>query len=221
MKRILALACLAAMTGLASAQQQWPSAPVRILVANSPGTVTDVSARMFADHVARATGGNLVIENRPGADGYLAAQETVRSRPDGTTLFFASQSIFGIDPHIKKSMPVDPVKDFTPLAVMVDKTGATGVFTHPSSPYNNLQELIAYGKQNPGKLSLASIVPIFSMIGAYINRRGGIDITEIKYKSAPQAVQDVIANRVPIYLDAFATMEPHVKAGKLKVLGIT
>ena len=221
MSRLLALACLAILPGFASAQQQWPSAPVRVLVANSPGTVTDVAARIFAEQVSRATGGSLVVENRPGADGYLAAQETVRSRPDGTTLFFASQSIFGIDPHVKKSMPVDPVRDFTPLAVMVDKTGVTGIFGHPTSPYSNLQELISYAKQNPGKLSFASIVPIFSMIAAYINKRAGIDMVEVKYKAAPQAVQDAIANRVPIYLDAFASMEPHVKAGKLKVLAIT
>jgi tripartite-type tricarboxylate transporter receptor subunit TctC len=208
-------------TGLAQAQR-WPgSQPVRVLVANSPGTATDVAARVYSDILAKQTGGNIVVENRPGADGYLAAQETARSAPDGNTLFFASQSIFGIDPHIKKVMPVDPDRDFTHLAVMIDDSGATGLFAHPSTPFSTLPEMVAYAKSNPGKLSYASIVPLFSMIGGWIAHRSGIDLLEVKYKSAPQAYQDVMAGRVPLHLDAFGSMEPHVKAGKLKVLAVT
>jgi tripartite-type tricarboxylate transporter receptor subunit TctC len=203
-----------------SAAQQWPSSSVRILLPNSSGTVTDVASRIFADHVSRLTGGSLVVENKPGADGYIAAQEAVRSAPDGNTLFFSSQSFFSINPHVKKVFPFDLSKDFTPIAVMMDVTGATGFYTHPASPYNDLKEMIAYAKQNPGKLSFASIVPLFSMIGAYVNKRAGIDMVDIKYKTQAQAVQDTIAGRMPIYLDATASMEPHLKAGKLKLLAI-
>jgi tripartite-type tricarboxylate transporter receptor subunit TctC len=215
---LLALTCFA---GLAQAQQPWPASPIRVLVANSPGTATDVAARVFSDQLSRNTGQSAIVENRPGADGYLAAQEVARSAPDGYVLFFASQSIFGIDPHIKKVMPVDPERDFTPLAIMLDDTGATGVYAHPSMPFSTLPEMFAWAKANPGKLSFGSIVPIFSMIGAYINKRGGIDMLEIKYKAAPQAVQDTMAGRVPIYLDAFGSMEQHMKAGKLRILAVT
>jgi tripartite-type tricarboxylate transporter receptor subunit TctC len=222
MKRFLVLALSLVAFGAAHAQQRWPmGAPVRVLVANSPGTVTDVAARVFSEGLARGTGGNVVVENRPGADGYIAAQATASAAPDGYTLFFASQSIFGIDPWIKKSMPVDPDRDFTHIATMVDESGATGIYAYPGAPFNTLPEMVAYAKANPGKLSFASIVPIFSMIGAWLNKRAGIEILEIKYKAAPQAYQDVMGGRVPILLDAFGSMEPHIKAGKLKVIALT
>ncbi|MFM9967802.1 MAG: Bug family tripartite tricarboxylate transporter substrate binding protein, partial [Burkholderiales bacterium] len=192
----------AALSGAANAQQRWPTAPVRVLVANSPGTATDVSARVFSDHLSRVINQGVVVENRPGADGYIAAEHVAKSAPDGHALFFASQSIFGIDPHIKKVMPVDPDRDFTHIAVMLDDTGASGVFVHPSLPFNTIQEMATFAKANPGKLSYASIVPLFSMIGSWINKKSGIDILEVKYKAAPQAYQDVLSGRVSIMLDA-------------------
>jgi tripartite-type tricarboxylate transporter receptor subunit TctC len=215
------LLALAALGANGWAQTRWPSQPVRVLVANSPGTATDVAARVYSDHLSRAANASVVVENRPGADGYIAAEQTAKSAPDGHTLFFASQSIFGIDPHIKLKMPVDPDRDFTHIAVMLDDTGASGVFLHPSVPANTMQELVAYAKANPGKVSYASIVPLFSMIGAWINKKSGVDLLEVKYKAAPQAYQDVLAGRVSIMLDAFGTMEQHVRAGKVRALAVT
>lgn len=205
----------------ANAQSTWPTAAVRVLVANSPGTATDLAARVYSDNLSRVVGMSVVVENRPGADGYIAAEQVARSTPDGHTLFFASQSIFGIDPHARKSMPVDPEKDFTPIAVMVDDTGPTGLYATPSAPFATFAELVAYGKANPGKLSFGSIVPLFSMIGAWINKRAGIDMLEVKYKVATQAVQDVLAGRIPLLLNAFGSMEAHLRAGKLRVIAVT
>ncbi len=217
----IAFTLLALLPAALRAQQPWPTTAVRILVANSPGTATDVAARVYADSLSRVVGQAVFVENRPGADGYIAAEQVVHAAPDGYTLFFASQSIFGIDPHIKKVMPVDPQRDFTYIAMMIDDTGATGLYAHPSMPFRTLPEMVAYAKANPGKLSYASIVPIFSIIGAWINKRSGIDVLEVKYKSAPQAYQDVLAGRVPLLLDAFGSIEPHIKAGKLRVLAVS
>jgi tripartite-type tricarboxylate transporter receptor subunit TctC len=217
----LLLLVVGAAAGVAFAQQPWPAAPVKVLVANSPGTATDIAARLFADGLARSVGQSVVIDNRPGADGYIAAEAVARSAPDGYTLFFASQSVFGIGPFTRKVQTVDPERDFTPIAIMVDDTGAIGLYVHPGLPVTTLPELIAYAKANPGKLSFASIVPLFSMLGAWLNNRAGIDMVDIKYKSAPQGLQDVLTGRVPIYLNAFGTMEQHVKSGKLRVLAVT
>jgi tripartite-type tricarboxylate transporter receptor subunit TctC len=199
----------------------WPVNPVKLIVANSAGTATDLAARIVADSLARQIGQAVLVENRPGADGYIAAEQVARTLPDGYTLFFASQSLFGIDPHLKKVMPLNPDKDFTPIAMMIDDTGATGLYVHPSLPVNTLQELVNYGKAKPDSLSFAAIVPLFSMVGAWISQRTGMPMLEVKYKSAPQAVQDVLAGRVPVYLDALGSMEPHIKSGRLRLLALS
>ncbi len=199
----------------------WPTNPVRLIVANSAGTATDLTARIVADSLARQIGQAVLVENRPGADGYIAAEQVARALPDGHTLFFASQSLFGIDPHLKKVMPLNPDKDFTPIAMMIDDTGATGLYVHPSLPVNSLQELVNYGKAKPDGLSFAAIVPLFSMVGAWISQRTGMPMLEVKYKSAPQAVQDVLAGRIPVYLDALGSMEPHIKSGRLRLLALS
>jgi tripartite-type tricarboxylate transporter receptor subunit TctC len=191
------------------------------VVANSPGAGTDLAARGFSNNLSQLVGQSVVVENRPGADGLIAAESVARSAPDGYSLFFASQSFFGIDPHIKKSMPVDPVRDFTPIAVMLDDTGATGLFTHPTLPFTTIPEMVAYAKSNPGKLTVATVVPLFSMMNAWISKRGGIDILDIKYKTVAQATQDALAGRVSLLLQSFGTMEQHVKSGKIRVLAVS
>jgi tripartite-type tricarboxylate transporter receptor subunit TctC len=217
---VLLTAVLPLLAGTAHSQS-WPAKPVRVVVANSPGAGTDIAARVFTGSLSQRVSQSVVVENRPGADGYIAAETVARSAPDGYTLFFASQSFFGIDPHIKKSMPVDPVRDFTPIAVMCDDTGASGLYAHPSMPFTSIPEMVAHAKANPGKLSVATVVPLFSMMNAWIGKRGGIEILDVKYKSSAQATQDVIAGRVPLLLQSFGTMEQHVKSGKVRVLALS
>ena len=205
----------------ALAQTAWPGATTKVVLGSSPGTATDLAARIVCDALARETGTAVVTDNRPGADGYIAADQVAHAAPDGQTLFFASQSIFGIDPHLRKNLPVDPERDFTPIAVLVDDTGPTGIFVHPSLPFTSLAGMSAWGRANPGRLSVATIVPLFSVVSAWVGKRTGTDILEVKYKSAPQAVQDVLAGRVTLYLDAWASMEQNVKAGRLRALAVS
>jgi tripartite-type tricarboxylate transporter receptor subunit TctC len=199
----------------------WPNAPINLVIANSPGSATDLAARIFAESLGRQIGQGVIVQNRPGADGYIAAEFVARASPDGYTLFFASQSLFGIDPNIKKVLPLSPERDFTPIAMLIDDTGAIGLFVNPSLPVNNVQDLINYGKAKPNTLSYASIVPLFSIMGAWVSQRTRTPMLEVKYKSAPQAVQDVLSGVVPVYLDALGSMEAQMKAGKIRLIALS
>ena len=128
----LALALAVAVPGQA---QTWPAKPIRMVVANSAGSATDVAGRVFADQLAKLISRPVAIENRPGGDGFIGAQAVVSAAPDGYTLFFASQSTVAMDPHLHKTMPFDPVRDFTALAVVCDDTGPHAVLAHPSLPF--------------------------------------------------------------------------------------
>jgi tripartite-type tricarboxylate transporter receptor subunit TctC len=214
-------ALLALATASAHAQQPWPVKPVRLIVANSAGAATDVAGRVFADVLSRRVNQAVAVENRPGGDGMIGAQAVVNAAPDGYTLFFASQSTVAIDPNLHKTMPFDPVRDFTALAVICDDTGPTAIFAHPSMPFSTLQGMVDYAKANPGKLSYSTTVPLFQMLGEWIERRAGIQWTEVRYKTTPQATQDSLGGQVPIYITAYGPMVPNVKAGKLKVLAVT
>jgi len=218
--RVAALLALC-ISFAANAQQPWPAKPVRLIVANSAGAAPDVAARVFADQLSRRLDKPIAVENRPGADGFIGAQVVVSAPPDGYTLFFASQSTLAIDPYLHKSMPFDPVRDFTVLAVVCDDTGPTGLFAHPSMPFTTLPGMVDYAKANPGKLTYAVTVPLFAMLGEWLQRRAGIQMVEVRYKSTPQATQDAIAGQVPMYIQLYGQMEPNVRAGKLKLLAVT
>jgi tripartite-type tricarboxylate transporter receptor subunit TctC len=205
----------------AHAQQPWPTKPVRLVVANSAGAATDVAARVFAAQLQKVINQPVAVENRQGADGLIGAQAVIGSPPDGYTLFFASQSTTAIDPNLHKHMPFDPVRDFTPIAVMCDDTGPTAIFAHPSMPFRTLPELVSYAKANPGKVTFATTVPLFSMLGEWLQRRAGIEMTEVRYKKTPQATQDALTGRTSVYITAYGPMVQHINTGKLRVLAVT
>jgi len=210
-----------ALVSCAHAQQPWPARPVRLIIANSAGAATDVAGRVFADMFSRRIERPVTVENRPGGDGLVGAQAVVGSAPDGYTLFFASQSTVAIDPNLRKSMPFDPVRDFTAIAVLCDDTGPSGIFAHPSMPFTTLPGMIDYARANPGKLTYATTVPLFSMLGEWLQRRANIQMIEVPYKSTPQATQDALAGQVSLYIQSYGPMEQHLKAGKVRVLAVT
>ena len=220
--RILFPIVVSAILPMAMAQAQtWPAKPVRMVVANSAGSATDVAGRVFADQLSKLVSRPVAIENRPGGDGFIGAQAVISSPPDGYTLFFASQSTVAIDPHTHKTMPFDPVRDFTPLAVVCDDTGPTAIFVHPSMPVETLQGLVDYTKNNPGKVNYGSTVPLFRMLADWIQARAGIKMNEIRYKATPQANQDALSGQLQVYITAYGPMVPNVNAGKLRVLAVT
>ncbi|MCC6474017.1 MAG: tripartite tricarboxylate transporter substrate binding protein [Burkholderiales bacterium] len=210
---------LAATSGAGA--QAWPARPVRLVVGNAPGAAVDTGARIIANSLGARLGQAVVVDNRPGADGYIAAEAVVRAAPDGYTLYLASQSVVAIDPHLKKTMPFDVERDFTPIATLVDDTFAHGLFAHPSAPFSTMQEMLAYARAHPRKLSIAISVPHFAMLASWLDRRAGIETLQVPYKSASQAVQDTLAGRVSLFLTNFGVFEQYVKAGKVRVLAVT
>lgn len=217
---LLTALCTLLVAGSATAQS-WPAKPIRLVVANSAGSATDVAGRVFADQLSKLISRPVTIENRPGGDGFIGAQAVIGAPPDGYTLFFASQSTVAIDPNLHKTMPFDPVKDFTAISVVCDDTGPTAIFAHPTLPVETLQGLVEYAKKFPGKLNYGSTVPLFTMLADWIQARAGIKMNEIRYKTTPQANQDALSGQLQVYITAYGPMVPNVNAGKLRVLAVT
>jgi tripartite-type tricarboxylate transporter receptor subunit TctC len=212
--------CLAALAfvSLAVNAQPYPSKPVRLLVGNAPGAGPDYVARLLANHMARGLGQPWVVENRPGADGMIAAEATARSAPDGYTLMLSSQGPVAIDMHIRKSLPIDPAKDLVPIAIVVDETTGMAVAVHPSLPVKSLPELIAYTKKHPGKLSFSTTIAYGTMFGEWLQKKGGMDMVEVRYKAGSQAIQDVVSGRVPVALQSPGSLAAQVKSGQMRFL---
>ena len=162
MKKVLhALFCIVLLAAAVGTRVQaqttpanWPTRPIRLIVPTGPGLGTDIMARLLADGVSRTLGQQIYVENVPGASGITGAQQAARAAPDGYTLFFANASTFTSNMFLLKSIPYDPTRDFTAVA-MVSNQGPVVVSVYPELPVKTLAELIAYGKAKPGKLSYA------------------------------------------------------------------
>ena len=219
-RRLFTACVLMVASGTALAQSNWPNRPFRFLVGNSPGAAPDIVARLFADHMSRALGQAWAVENRPGGDGIISAEAVARSQADGYTLLLGSQGPMAIDMHIKKILPIDSIKDFTHIAVLVDETTGMAVAVHPSLPVKTLPELIAYAKVNPNKLSFSTTIAYGTMFGSWLAKTAGIDMVEVRYKLASQAIQDSVSGRVQVAYQSPAALGPQVKAGSLRFISV-
>ena len=210
----------AATLAAGAVRAQGNAAAVRILVGAPAGGTTDTMARALATELGRALGRVVVVENRPGAGGNIAAEMVAKAPPDGNTLLMSFTS-HAINASLYPSLPFDPEKDFTPLT-MVSTTPALLV-AHPSLPANNLRELIALAKAKPGRLNFA-----IGALGSSVHRAGeaftmmsGTYVVNIPYKGTAPAIQDVLAGQVEMMFANVGNAQAHVRAGKLKVLGVT
>src|SRR4051812_30880104 len=199
---------------------QGAPATLRILVGAPPGGTTDTMARAIAPELGRALGRTVVIVNRPGAGGNLAAEAVARAAPDGSTLLMSFTS-HAINATLYPHLPFDPEKDFTPLT-MVSSTPAVLV-ANPSLPANNLRELIALAKAKPGKLNFAigALGSSVHLAGEAFKMMSGTYIVNIPYKGTSPAIQDVLAGQVEMMFANVGNAQAYVKAGKLKALGVT
>lgn len=196
------------------------AAPVRILVGAPAGGTTDTMARTLAGELGRALGRNVVVENRPGAGGNIAADLVAKAPADGNTLLMSFTS-HAINASLYPTLPFDPVRDFTPLT-MVSTTPAVLV-AHPSLPANGLRDLIALAKARPGKLNFAigALGSSVHLAGEAFKMMSGTYIVNIPYKGTAPAIQDVLAGQVELMFANVGNAQAHIKAGKLKVLGVT
>jgi tripartite-type tricarboxylate transporter receptor subunit TctC len=220
MKRrdILLSSLAAAWAGGALAQIG--NAPVRILVGAPAGGSTDTLARSLAVSMGPALGRTVIVENRPGAGGNIAADAVAKAAPDGNTLLMSFTS-HAINATLYPTLPFDPVKDFTALTCVA--TSPSILVAHPSLPAKDVRELIALAKAKPGQLNFAigAVGSSLHMAGEAFKMQSGVDIVNIPYKGTSPAVQDVLAGQVQLMFAAVGNVKAHIQAGKLKALGVT
>jgi tripartite-type tricarboxylate transporter receptor subunit TctC len=220
-RRFALVLCACAATNMVAdlAQAQGPS-PLRILVGAPAGGSTDTMARAVASELGRQLGRVVIVENRPGASGNIAADAVAKSAPDGNTLLMSFTS-HAINVSLYPSLPFDPVRDFTALTCVA--TSPSILVAHPSLPANNLRELIALAKARPGQLNFAigAIGSSLHMAGDAFKMQSGTFIVNIPYRGTAPAIQDVMAGQVQLMFAAVGNAQVQIKAGRLKALGVT
>ena len=205
----------------ANAQAPYPNKPVRLVVPFPAGGTTDILARAVAQKLTETMGQTVVIDNRPGAAGNIGAELVAKSPPDGYTLLMGTVGTHAINASLYAKMPYDHVRDFAPVILVA---GVPNVLViHPSVPVNSVQELIAYGKANPGKLNFASSGSGTSihLAGELFKTMSGVQMTHVPYKGSAQALADLIGGQVQLMFDNLPSALPHIKSGKLKALAVT
>ncbi len=216
------LLALVSATSIASAIAQTPAYPTRTITLVLPfaaGSGTDTTTRIISKELGTALGVGMVIDNKAGANGSIAASYVARAAPDGYTLFVTTNTTHSANPYLLKTMSYDPMKDFTPIA----RTGDLPfmLVINPEIPVNSVQELIALAKKEPGKYSYASGSSSAIVSGATFARLAGLDLLHVPYKSSPSALTDVIAGRVSMMFVDVLTGLPHVNGKALKALAVT
>ena len=221
-KRVSSVLLTAALLlGISQLQaQEWPTKPVKIISPNSTGSRPDVISRLLADRLSRGIGRQIIIENNVGGGGLVGVQAAARSPADGYTFLMGAVDTLATHSFFYQSLPYDPVRDFTPVAMVTDNM-AYVIGVHAEVPANTLAELIALAKKQPGKLSFAADVGSAYVIGAWFNRTAGTETLHIPYKSVAQSTQDLVAGRVDMIVIGLASILPAIKTGKVRLLAIT
>jgi tripartite-type tricarboxylate transporter receptor subunit TctC len=215
-RREILVSAAALLAAGASAQTQ----PTRILVGAPAGGSTDTLARTLASELGRLLGKTVIVENRPGAGGNIAAEAVAKAAPDGNTLLMSFTS-HAINASLYPSLPFDPVRDFTPLTCVA--TSPSVLVAHPSVPARDVRELIALAKARPGQLNFAigAVGSSLHLAGDLFKMQSGAFIVNIPYRGTAPAIQDVIAGQVELMFAAIGNAQAQVKAGRLKALGVT
>src|SRR5580692_4773065 len=221
MKKIIpvAVAVIATLFSQALRAEDFPSRSITFNNPFGPGSASDTLCRIIGDQLGATLKQPIVVEDRPGADGAVAAQYVAHATPDGYNLLMATNSPLSADPFLLKDVSYDPVKDFMPVT-------RVGSFTlmlvvNPSLPIHSVKELVDYAKANPGKLSYASGNTAGVVGGKTLAHWAGLDMLHVPYKSTPQAIEDVIAGRVSMMFADFTVAMPHVSSGQVRALAVT
>ncbi len=220
---VIALLCLIGTMSAALAQspQPYPNRPVRLLLHFPPGGSTDLIARIISPPLAERLGKPVVVENRPGASGIIAAEATAKAPPDGHTLYMATASTLAHNPILFAKLPYDPNKDLAPIT-LVD-TSPFMIAVHPSNPANSLRELIAQVKAKPGEFAFASGGNASGMhlAGELFRILAGLKMTHVPYKGNGPALQDLAGGQVPIAFTDLGSTSAFQKSGRIKILAVS
>ena len=219
MRMLGLLAGMATVLALPVAAQDYPTKPIRIVVPFGPGTATDIVARTVGAQLSSKTGQPVVIENKPGAEGQIGAQAAATAAPDGYTLFITTQTTQAMNVHIYKALPYDPVKSFAPISGL--SLGAQVVMVKNELPVKTVGELIELARKQPGKLSFGSGNGS-SRGGAELFRiMAKVDLLGVPYKTQPQAISDLMGDRIDVIFSDFTTGLPPVLDGRARGLAVT
>jgi len=221
MKRIVFLALAAALVVQPALAQTFPSRPVRILCPFPPGGGVDITARAIAQELSAPLGQPVLVENKPGAGGNVAAAEVARSPADGYTLLLTLNALHAISPHLYAKLPFDAMKDFSFITPLVSFHNVLVV--SPASPLPSVKELIAAAKREPGKLTFASSGngTNIHLTGELFRTMAGIEIVHVPYKGSAPALTDLMGGNVAMMFDTIPSAVSHVKSGKLRALAVT
>lgn len=203
----------------AAAADAYPSKPIRMVVPFAAGSGTDAVARITAKELGDALKTNVVVDNRPGANGAIAAEIVAQAAPDGYTLFMTTNTTHSANPSLMKKLPYDPIRDFTPVARMGNLPFMLVV--NNELPVKNVAELLAWGRAHPGKLTYASGNSTGIVCGATLSRMSGVPMLHVPYKSTPPAIADLIGGQVSMMVVDLAAGLATVKAGKMRAIAVT
>ena len=216
---LLALVAVLAATLPFAADAQFPAKPLRVVVPFPAGSATDTITRILANSVSQAVSQPLVVENKAGADGAIAAAEVAKSPADGYTLLMATNSPMSAVPAMKRTPPYDPISDFTPITDVGRYTFF--IVIHPSVPAKTLAELIDYARNHPGRLNYATGNTTGIVSTAFFASQAQIRMVHVPYKGEPQAITDLVAGRVQLMFASSSTSVPQVREGKLRAVVTT
>lgn len=213
----LTLAGLAGHTPRAFAQT-FPDRPIKFVVPFGPGSGTDTSARYFARQLQELTGQPVVVENKPGANGFIAVKSVLSAAPDGYTVFIGSNSTLAVNAALFKALPYDPLKDFAPLTMMMRSPAMLAA--SPKAPYSTLQELIRYARENPGKVNFGAGSAGYQLMGELFNDVAGIKTVYVPFKGAGDAITAVASDTVGYTFAEVTAVQELAKSGKVRALAV-
>lgn len=212
--------CAALLLCGAVQAQPYPSKPVRIVVGFTPGGAVDVTARVLAERLAPALGQQVLVDNRAGSSGNIAAELVAKAPPDGYTLHLGTY-IMATSPSLFRKLAYDPVRDFAPISLNIVTPSV--LIVHPSLPARDVKQFVQLAKTHPGKLnySSAGVGAASHLCGEIFNQMAGIRTNHVPYKGAVQAATDLIGGHIEFTFSTILVAIPHVKSGRLRALGVT
>ena len=218
---IIAAALAAVLAAGGAAAQDYPNRPIRLVVAFAAGGTTDFVARQLAERAKASLGQNIVVENKPGANGAIGAEYVAKSEPDGYTLFFSTAGALAINPSMRSDLPYDPIKDFTPIVPVARNTVLFAV--NPTLGVATAQEMIARAKEKPGTITVAitGVGAISHLAIEMLQIAAGIKLQYVPYRGAGQAVADFIGGQLNAMSAEVPVLMPQIKAGKAKILAVS
>jgi len=213
---VAAALSLAALAGTPARAQDYPSKPITIVVPFAPGSGTDQMARMMGQIITSEYKIPVLVDDRAGASGFIAAQYVAKAPPDGYTVLMTTNTTHAANEHLYKKLPYDPVKDFTPVTLL--GKGYMLMMVNPASPIQSVGDLIAAARKTPGKLNFGSGSSSSRVAGELFRQMTGIDVVHVPYKSNPLAITDLIGGQIDFMFADAPTALPQVNGGKLRAL---